>query len=39
MFAYLIKMAYQLYIDLELAYLEKIRKNKEKFKHYEKNNC
>lgn len=39
MFAYLIKMSYQLDIDLESVYLEKIRKNKERFKHYEKNDC
>ena len=39
MFAYLIKMSYQLDIDLESAYLEKVEKNKEKFRHYEKDNC
>lgn len=37
MFAYLIKLSYQLNIDLEAAYLDKIRKNQEKFKHYENN--
>lgn len=39
MFAYLIKLSYQLNIDLEAAYIDKIQKNQEKFKHYEKTNC
>lgn len=39
MFAYLIKLSYQLNIDLEATYIEKIRKNQERFKHYEKINC
>lgn len=39
MFAYLIKLSYQLNIDLEATYINKIRKNQEKFKRYEKNNC
>lgn len=37
-FAYLIKLSYQLNIDLEAAYIKKIKKNQEKFKCYEKNN-
>lgn len=37
MFAYLIKLSYQLNIDLEEAYLKKVHKNQEKFKCYEKN--
>lgn len=39
MFAYLIKLSYQLNIDLEATYIEKMRKNREKFKHYERGNC
>lgn len=39
MFAYLIKLSYQLNIDLEATYINKIRKNQEKFKCYEKSNC
>ena len=37
MFIYLIKLSYQLDIDLELAYTEKMAKNRDRFKHYEKN--
>lgn len=38
MFAYLIKLSYQLDIDLEAVYIKKIQKNQEKFKCYEKSN-
>lgn len=36
MFVYLLKLAYQLDINLEEAYLRKLKKNQERFKHYEK---
>lgn len=39
MFSYLIKLSYQLSIDLEAAYIKKIEKNQEKFKCYEKHCC
>lgn len=35
-FIYLLKMAYQLDIDLETAYMNKMRKNQERFHKYEK---
>ena len=35
MFIYLLKLAYQLDIDLEDAYLDKLKKNQERFKCYE----
>ena len=35
-FIYLLKMSYQLNIDLEKAYLEKMKKNQERFQRYEK---
>ena len=35
-FAYLLKMAYQTDIDLETAYLAKMKKNQERFQKYEK---
>ena len=35
-FIYLIKLSYQLGIDLEQVYLEKMQKNSERFKHYER---
>ena len=34
-FAYLLKISYQLNINLEEAYLEKMEKNKERFRNYE----
>ncbi len=36
-FIYVIKLAYQLDIDLEKQFLEKVDKNKERFVHFEKN--
>ena len=36
MFIYLIKLAYQLDIDLEQVYTEKMTKNHDRFKNYEK---
>lgn len=39
MFTYLIKLSYQLNINLESTYVKKLQKNQERFKHYEKNNC
>ena len=36
MFAYLLKMSYQLDIDLEKAYVQKMQKNQERFQNYEK---
>lgn len=35
MFAYLIKLSYQLNIDLEESYIKKVNKNQERFKCYE----
>lgn len=35
-FAYLLKISYQMNIDLEKTYLDKMKKNKERFEHYEK---
>lgn len=35
-FIYLLKLSYQLEIDLEKAYLEKMKKNQERFRKYEK---
>lgn len=35
-FAYLLKMSYQLDINLEEAYLTKMKKNQERFQQYEK---
>ena len=35
-FIYLLKMSYQMDIDLEEAYLNKMKKNQERFQHYEK---
>lgn len=35
-FIYLIKISYQLDIDLEVSYKEKMEKNKERFERYEK---
>lgn len=37
MFIYMMKLSYQMGIDLESACLEKIKKNQERFEHYEKN--
>lgn len=34
-FAYLLKLCYQLDIDLETAYLEKMKQNQERFRSYE----
>ena len=36
MFIYIIKMCYQLNIDIETEYCEKMNKNAERFKSYEK---
>lgn len=36
-FAYILKISYQLDIDLEQIYLDKMKKNKERFECYEKN--
>lgn len=36
MFIYLIKLSYQLDIDLEATYLDKMEKNRERFKKYER---
>ena len=35
-FIYLLKLSYQLEIDLEKAYMEKMKKNRERFLKYEK---
>ncbi len=36
MFIYLLKLAYQLDINLEASYLQKMKKNQERFRYYEK---